>query len=325
MNPLKRAQWTLTSKLFAFGLALFVSPVLPTLAIRGATKPSGIRAERATHLVCAGGKEIFILDAGDLAKGNARKIWSWIASSETGVPESRTKWFANLDDAKALNDGKRVLITASNSGVAIVDVATRKVTWMATVRNAHTAEMLPDGLIVAASSIGGDELLVFDPKAPTPESAVFRTPLPSAHGLVWDDDRKTLWALGYDELRAYKITSNDRAQTRLELRKTHKLPGIGGHDLRAVPKSTGLLISNKEHVYIFDRTKELFTEHATLGKIEKVKSIDVHPVTGQLVHSLWGQKITLSNPDSEIKTGSSIVYKARWFTSDIPFTLQDGR
>lgn len=306
----------MTSTLFAFRLALFVSPVLPTLAVSGLLEPSRTTAERTTHLVCAGGKEIFILDAGDLAKGNARKIWSWTASPETGVPESRTKWFANLDDAKAVNDGKQVLISASNSGVALVDIASRKVTWMATVRNAHTAEMLSGGLIVAASSIGGDELLIFDPKAPTPEIPVFRTPLPSAHGLVWDDDRKTLWALGYDELRAYTITSNDRAQTQLVLSKTHKLPGIGGHDLRAVPKSTGLLISNKEHVYIFDRTKEQFTEHATLGKIEKVKSIDVHPVTGQLVHSLWGQKVTLSNPDSEIKTGSSIVYKARWFTGD---------
>ena len=325
MNPLKRSQWTLTSTLFAFGLALFVSPVLPTLAVSGVTKPSGIRAERATHLVCAGGKEIFILDAGDLAKGIARKIWSWAASAETGVPESRTKWFANLDDAKPINDGKRVLITASNSGVTIVDVATRKVTWMASVRNAHTAEMLPGGLIAVASSIGGDELLVFDPKSPTPEIPISRTALPSAHGLVWDDDRKTLWALGYDELRAYKIASKDVAQMQLELRKTHKLPGIGGHDLRAVPKSTELLVSNKEHVYIFDRTREQFTEHATLGKIEKVKSIDVHPVTGQLVHSLWGQKITLSNPDIEIKTGSSIVYKARWFTGDIAVSVQDGR
>jgi len=325
MNPLKRAQWTLTSTLFAFGLALFVSPVLPTLAVSGVIEPSRTTAERATHLVCAGGKEIFILDAGDLAKGTARKIWSWTASPETGVPESRTKWFANLDDAKAVNDGKQVLISASNSGVALVDIASRKVTWMATVRNAHTAELLPGGLVAAASSIGGDELLIFDPKSTAPESPVCRTPLPSAHGLVWDDERKTLWALGYDELRAYTITSSDRVQTQLELRKTHKLPGIGGHDLRSVPKSTGLLISNKEHVYIFDRTKEQFTEHATLGKIETVKSIDVHPQTGQIVYSLWGQKITLSNPDSEIKTGSSIVYKARWFTSDIPFTLQDGR
>jgi hypothetical protein len=189
---------------------------------------------------------------------------------------------------------------------------------MATVRNAHTAELLPGGLIAAASSIGGDELLVFDPKSTAPESPVCRTPLPSAHGLVWDDDRKTLWALGYDELRAYKLIDSDRADIRLELTKTHKLPGIGGHDLRPVPQSTGLLISNKEHVYIFDRTKEQFTEHMTLGKIEKVKSIDVHPQTGQIVHSLWGQKVTLSNPDSEVKTGSNIVYKARWFTGDIP-------
>jgi hypothetical protein len=269
-------------------------------------------------LVCAGGKEIFILDAADLAKGIARKIWSWTASPETGVPESRTKWFANLDDAKAINDGKRVLITASNSGVAIVDVATRKVTWMATVRNAHTAELLPGGLVAAASSIGGDELLVFDPKSTAPESPVCRTPLLSAHGLVWDDERKTLWALGYDELRAYTITSSDRAQTQLELRKTHKLPGIGGHDLRAVPQSTLMLITNKEHVYTFDRTKEQFTQHATLGKVEKVKSIDVHPQTGQIVHSLWGQKVTLTNPDRGITTGSNVVYKARWFTGDIP-------
>ena len=105
-----------------------------------------------------------------------------------------------------------------------------------------------------------------------------------------DDDRKTLWALGYDELRAFKLIDRDRADIRLELRKTHKLPGIGGHDLRAVPQSTGLLISNKEHVYIFDRTKEQFTEHMTLGKIEKVKSIDVHPQTGQIVHSLGDRR-----------------------------------
>jgi len=318
MNPLKRAQLTLTSTFFTLGLALFVSPVRPTLAVSRVIEPSEQPVERTTHLVCAGGKEIFILDAADLAKGSARKIWSWTASPETGVPESRTKWFANLDDAKAVNDGKRVLITASNSGVAIVDVATRKVTWMATVRNAHTAEQLPGGLVATASSIGGDELLIFDPKARTAESPVCRTPLPSAHGLVWDDDRKSLWALGYDELRAYKLIDSDRADIRLELRKTHKLPGIGGHDLRAVPKSTGLLISNKEHVYIFDRTKEQFTEHMTLGKIEKVKSIDVHPQTGQIVHSLWGQKVTLTNPDRDITTGSNVVYKARWFTGDIP-------
>jgi len=49
-----------------------------------------------------------------------------------------------------------------------------------------------------------------------------------------------------------------------------------------------------------------------------VKSIDVHPQTGQIVHSLWGQKVTLTNPDRDITTGSNVVYKARWFTGDIP-------
>jgi len=315
MNPLNLVKWSLTSTILSVGATLIVSPLQATVA---ATMASPLAAERATHLVCAGGKEIFILDAADLAKGNARKLWSWKATPESGVPENRTKWFANLDDAKAVSDGKQVLISASNSGVALVDIASRKVIWMTTVRNAHTAEMLPGGLVVAASSIGGDELLIFDPKARAAESPIFRRPLPSAHGLVWDEERKTLWALGYDEVRAYKLIDSDRAHIRLELTKTHKLPGIGGHDLRPIPKSSGLLISNKDHVYTFDRTKEEFKEHVTLGKIEKVKSIDVHPQTGQIVHSLWGQKVSLTNPDRDVSTGDSVVYKARWFTGDIP-------
>ncbi len=165
-------------------------------------------------------------------QGTIRKLWSWTASTEHGLKEEQLKHFRNLDECKPLDGGKLLLVCASNSGCALLERATGKVRWSAAVTNAHSVERLPGGRIIAASSLSGDRLVLFDPASATPAKPLWTTPLKSAHGLVWDEPRGVLWALGFDELRRYTLVDWKTATPALELQKTIPLPDEDGHDLR---------------------------------------------------------------------------------------------
>ncbi len=276
-------------------------------------------------VLCAGGSEVFILDAtaaeNNTEKETVKKLWSWTASVENGVPAEQLKRFNNLDECKPLDGGKLILVCASNSGCGLIDRASSKLLWSAAVTNAHSVERLPGERIVAASSISGDKLLLFEMKGETPATPVWSTPLKSAHGLVWDEQREVLWALGFDELRKYSLKDWKTAQSALELQKTYPLPDNDGHDLRPVPgskdkPSSDLLVTTHNHVWLFDRESEKFNKHPTLGDLAKVKAVDIHPTTGRIVYSLWAQKFFLASPDVEIATKGNTIYKIRWMLEE---------
>lgn len=302
------------------GLALFL---LVTLAARA------IAAEPTPSLVlCAGGSEVFILDATAAENGTIKKLWSWTASVENGVPPGtekvnaeHLKRFKNLDECKPLDGGRLILICASNTGCGLIERASGKLLWSAAVTNAHSVERLPNDRIAAASSLSGDKLLLFDIKSDSPATPVWSAPLKSAHGLVWDEQRQVLWALGFDELRRYGLKDWQTAKPALELQKTIALPDNDGHDLRPVPStkdkpSNDLLVTTEHHVWLFDRETEKFRKHPVVGELAKIKAIDIHPTTGRIVYSLWGQKFSLAEPAAEIATKGNTIYKVRWLPQE---------
>ena len=69
------------------------------------------------------------------------------------------------------------------------------------------------------------KLMLFDIN--TSEKVIFSDSLYSAHGVVWDSNRNSLFALGYDVLREYKIEN----KIKLYLVEEWRIPGISGHDL----------------------------------------------------------------------------------------------
>lgn len=264
-------------------------------------------------VVCAGGKELFIMEAGGLTGAPFRKIWSWSAEGSKQIQPDQVRKFANLDECKPVDGGKGILFCASNSGCGLIEYPSGKLVWSALVANAHSVEMLPGGRVAAASSLGGNQLLLFDIKGNSPGEPVWKTPLHSAHGIVWDSRRESLWALGFDELRQYKLSDWPTSKPKLNLEKVHRLPSDGGHDLRPVPGTSDLLVTNHAGVFLFDRDSGRFRPHPVAGPLSKVKSMDVDEASGRVVYSTWGKKIELLSPSKTIPTSENTVYKARWF------------
>jgi hypothetical protein len=226
--------------------------------------------------------------------------------------------FRTTDDCKPVDGGRRILISSSGGGIALVDRDTRRASFFARVTNAHSVEMLPGGHIAAAASVAkdgtGDRLVIFD-AATGKELAT--DPLRSGHGVVWDDGRRVLWALGGDVLRAYEVGAAGGA---LKLQRTFELalPDEGGHDLIAIPDSPRLFLSTVRHCYYFDRDRRQLSPHDTLGDQVDIKSYDVHPRTGRVVYvqaespNWWAEHLHFRRPAGALRLPGEHLYKARW-------------
>ncbi len=265
---------------------------------------------RADELILAGGDEVFIVDAAEAESGVVKKRWRWSGQEAAEIPEEARKEFHHLDECKPLDGGAKLLVCASNGGCALIERASGRVLWRARSRNAHSLDLLPHDRIVVASSLSGDHLEVFDLKGSA--APVFKTPLHSAHGVLWDEARRCLWALGFDELRRYTLANWEADTPSLTLESSHALPDPDGHDLRPLPASTDLLLTTGSGVFLFDRDHATFRPHPLIAKEAKVKSADVHPVSGRLVVSTWGNTLKLLEPAGTITIKDARPYKARW-------------
>ena len=189
--------------------------------------------------------------------------------------------------------------------------------------NAHSIEPLPGHRVVVASSREGNALLVFDLNRN--DVPLARTPLVSAHGVVWDAARERLWAIGYDELCSYTLTDWQTDAPTLTRHAQFPLPAAGGHDLRAVPEGDDLLLTTQTSVLLFDRTTQQFRPHplftnpkAGLAAANSVKSVDVQPGSGRLVVGQWNTELLLLGPAATIDFAEYRPYKARWFPEPTP-------
>jgi hypothetical protein len=263
-------------------------------------------------LVC-GGDEVFQIDP---AADPPAKLWSWRAKDRPEIPADLKGAFNTTDECKPLDGGKRLLVTSSGGGCALLELPSGKALWWARVPNAHSIEALPGGRIAVASSVNanGNKVLLFDGKIPG--KSIAELPLPSAHGLVWDETRKCLWALGFGELLACEIAGD-----KITVKTRHKLPDNDGHDLRAVPGSPDLMLSTHAGVWRFHRDEARFRPDPDLKDRVEVKSADFHPATGRLVviqssgRNWWTETIELLHPAAKRTFKGETLYKARWLAN----------
>jgi len=288
------------------------------LAAALALAVSAAEAGQTRELLVCGWNEVYILDLARPA--GEQKVFSWKAAARPELSAYFRGQFRFTDDAKAVAGG-RILITSSSGDVALVERATGKTLFWAHAPNAHSAELLPGERIAVACSTHkterGDRLILFD--ANTPEKEIASTELRSAHGVVWDPQRRVLWALGYDSLRMYSLA--DWATPSPSLRETARwpLPSPGGHELS--PGDAGsqtLVVSALAGTWLFDRDRKQFTPHPLFARMEHLKSASLHPVTGQWAYTLadlpdwWTSKIRFNGPDAVIERPGERLYKVRW-------------
>ena len=281
---------------------------------------SGARTQDAGELILCGQDEVFILALGSGTAPTYRKVWSWRAADSPEIPADLGAAFRTTDDCKPINGGRQILISSSSGAVGLVDRSTRRASFFARVTNAHSIEWLPGDRIAAAASVSaaptGNRLVIFD--AATSKELV-SDELRSAHGVVWDQARGVLWALGGDVLRAYDIGA--AGATRLRRTFELALPDEGGHDLAPVPGTSRLFVSTGQRCWFFDRDTRRIEPHPTLGGLAHVKSYNVHPGHGRVVYiqaegtNWWAEHLHFQQPDGTLRLEGQRLYKARWAES----------
>lgn len=277
---------------------------------------TGCSTYNENHLAICGGKEVRIID---LSKSNGREInevWSWnIEDGAEGLPAEYSKYLMPLDECKFVDSNKKLLLTSSHSAVVLLDIKSRKCDFYARVPMAHSADLLPNNRIAVALSTNkaGNSLEIYD--ISQPEKVLWRDSLYSGHGAVWHAERESLYALGYDVLREYKLKDWNTDAPALELVTSTPIPVKSGHDLVKVDEQR-MLVSGHEGVMWFDVESKEFSPFEPLKDTHNVKSVNYNHKLNRLIYtkgevSWWTHNIYQKNPDKTITIDSMNVYKVR--------------
>ena len=262
--------------------------------------------------------ELLVADLGngrvlciDEERGFGKPLWVWRPAEAQDMTAEQRALFPEMCECKpAVYQGRRVFLACSYpAGFAVVRMSDRKVLFVAEApKNVHSAEVLPDGNLVAVSSIGGDAVRQYS----TTSGQTRDYPLPGGHGVVWDAKRQRLWALGNEVLQRYSH-AGDRDHPALALEATVRLPQPGGHDLYPRAGRDGLFVTTRDKVWAFQPETTRFVRlrefHHEGGN---VKSVGENALAGRIAYTLWHDTIRLLKPDATLVLPGSRIYKARW-------------
>ncbi|MFC8421410.1 DUF6528 family protein [Streptomyces sp. NPDC057236] len=272
-------------------------------------------------------------------------------------------WSApDTDTWKYLADAKRrltarwddVLVCCANGTsptggrAAMVRESDKAVVWTAVVPgNPHSVERIDGhGAIVTASSkarVTGDKyesgggINLFVPSThggvpPTSFADSISTGFPGAHGVMWDDVNELLLAIGYHELRAYRLVTNgDDIITGLSRVATLTFEGTG-HDLQPDYASSDILYTvggdagNPDHgiwktrlVYEGSSGGWSFATPTRLHDWYFTKSFSRLPdgtefwVDAPTASTWWSNMVGFSGRADSVRTGARF-YKARFWS-----------
>lgn len=253
------------------------------------------------------------------------RVWEWNPYQAKDLQDP--EWFAHPDEAKPVYNNQYALITASGGGVALIRMADKKVVFQAYAGgNPHSAEVLPDGNIVSASSTE-NYLTIFhvDTTATPGEGYKKNLYIPFGHNVVWDKKRQLLWSAGKDRLYAYRYNFNC-LQPDLILEDSLQLPGDDAHDLFPVYGRDSLWMTNTTGVYYVD-LKEQKVTLAETDYQEHIKSVSSGPEGFPVIIShpkeqWWTDEVIDIHGNSIFSEVGLKIYKARWWLPN-PFSYPE--
>ena len=270
------------------------------------------------QIIACGDDKAVIIDVEQSTEDSTHIVWRWkVSDAASQLPLEYQKLMVPLDECKPVNGGKEILLTSSGGGALLLDKETKQCRFYAHVPMAHSIEMLPGRRIAIALSTHpqGNSLELYD--ADKPAEVLFRDSLYSGHGVVWMEKSQRLYALGFDELRAYTLEQWETDAPLLKLEKTWKLPIDNGHDLVRL-SDYELGFSGYEDVYKFDLANETFTLFQPMQGKKDIKSFNYDAETGYLVYTQaeidwWTHHIYIEHPMKVLTLENINLYKVRTF------------
>lgn len=270
------------------------------------------------QIIACGDDKAVIIDVEQSTEDSTHIVWRWkVSDAASQLPPEYQKLMVPLDECKPVNGGKEILLTSSGGGALLLDKETKQCRFYAHVPMAHSIEMLPGRRIAIALSTHpqGNSLELYD--ADKPAEVLFRDSLYSGHGVVWMEKSQRLYALGFDELRAYTLEQWETDAPLLKLEKTWKLPIDNGHDLVRL-SDYELGFSGYEDVYKFDLANETFTLFQPMQGKKDIKSFNYDAETGYLVYTQaeidwWTHHIYIEHPMKVLTLENINLYKVRTF------------
>lgn len=261
-----------------------------------------------------------IVHQGTIAPGGFHETWTWDVSKAPGVPAEFVPKLQQIDDCKRSRDGKEMLISSSKGAVAIVGYPQGDVRFWAAVPNAHSIELLPNGVVAAASSTfkDGNMLMLFDRRMP--DKPLWTMPAEAAHGVTWDSKRNVLWALRHTELLKLAV-KREGDGVAVNVLKAYSWGGNGGHDLVLMPGGNRLVCTTSSKVMVFDIEHETFTRFEDLSGLKDVKSVSFEGRASAMAYTVadstehwWTNTVhirPMGGKDFAVKLPFE-AYKTRW-------------
>lgn len=262
-----------------------------------------VLAEQAT-------KSILIFDA-----ESKKTVWTW-NTSKSDVPPERLTWFSNPSEVKPVYNNRYILMTASGGAVALLRIADSKLMYYANAgQNPHSAELLPDGNIVAVSSDEG-KLSTFITDTISGFGKVHASyNLPSAHNVVWDKSHKKLFATEGNHIYTFDYNSNRQDPLLLNKTKLLDIPASEtcGHDLFPVYGEKDILwLTTNENVWKYNIATNQLTK---IYPLEAVKSVCNSPNGVLMLYptfSWWSDGLINEVGKKQISIYGAKIYKGRW-------------
>lgn len=257
--------------------------------------------------------------------------WEW-KPADSGLSASEQGWFNTPDEAKPVYNCTCVLVTASSGGVGLIRIEDKKLLFYARPGgNPHSAEVLPDGNIVVASSDGNLlSLYVYDEEEPYVSQPAFTVPVSSGHNVVWDCKRECLWTAAGTQMLQFEY-DDDPASPRLSQVYSYDMPSGNSmaHDLSPIYGEDALYVTSNEHVYRFECATgkfldvEIFQQNAiksiSTGP-EGYPTIVMRPTSGG--SNWWSAEVTDMQGNRLFNRAGYQIYKARWFVEN-PFSYPE--
>lgn len=249
--------------------------------------------------------------------------WEWRPERSASIKKEHVAWFNNPSDAKPVIGGTAILMNASGGGVALVRIADKKVLFYAYAGgNTHSAELLPDGNIVSASSTG-NFMTVFRTDTLQFPGYIYSKQiyLPFGHNVVWDKKQNLLWSAAKDQLKTFTYNFN-RLLPDLTPKDSIQLPGNNAHDLFPVYGQPALWLTNTTATYSYNtETNQASKVPIPYAHVKSISSgpaplptIFIHPDSTN--GSWWTDEISATDGKVIYKQPGLKIYKARWFVEN---------